>query len=226
MTTKNITDRIRKLLALAGNNPSEAEAHAAMSMARKLMNKHGIEATDLEEPPDFKGHVCSIHHVGRVPKWKSTLWVALARYLDLYTIRIHPRNHCRVYGTAADVEVLAYLFEVAGRQIDVAAKRWKRSTGERSDRDFCISAVLALHQRLLEEKREQDGDRSTALVAMSRRSKGEVMCQRDLDAEGCRARNTGGKGYCHNEAGAQAGRNVLLTRGVRAKGGGGQRLLN
>jgi hypothetical protein len=43
----NITDRIRKLLALGGNNPNEHEAARAMELASELMMKHGITEDQL-----------------------------------------------------------------------------------------------------------------------------------------------------------------------------------
>lgn len=42
-------DKIRKLLALASNNPNEEEAAVAMAKAQELMIKHGIEQDQLVE---------------------------------------------------------------------------------------------------------------------------------------------------------------------------------
>jgi Protein of unknown function (DUF2786) len=42
-----LTDRIRKLLALAGNNPSEAEAAAAMERASALMAEHNLTMAQI-----------------------------------------------------------------------------------------------------------------------------------------------------------------------------------
>lgn len=42
-----IHDRIKKLLALAGNNPNEHEAARAMELATSLMMKHGIDQASL-----------------------------------------------------------------------------------------------------------------------------------------------------------------------------------
>lgn len=41
-------DKIRKLLALAGNNPNENEAAQALSLAQKLMIEHGISEEALK----------------------------------------------------------------------------------------------------------------------------------------------------------------------------------
>lgn len=59
----NITSRIKKLLALAQNNPNEAEAASAMAKASALMMEHGItqEALgDIKEGGYFP--VDYIHH--------------------------------------------------------------------------------------------------------------------------------------------------------------------
>lgn len=47
-----IKERIRKMLALANNNPEAEEAETAMRMAIKLLAKHGLEMTDI---PDTDG---------------------------------------------------------------------------------------------------------------------------------------------------------------------------
>lgn len=46
---RDMKDTIKKLLALASNNPSENEAKAAMLKARKLMAKYKAEESDIEE---------------------------------------------------------------------------------------------------------------------------------------------------------------------------------
>lgn len=49
MTTdmNKIADKIQKLLSLAGNNPSQEEAQAALLKAQKLMAQYNIEQADL-----------------------------------------------------------------------------------------------------------------------------------------------------------------------------------
>lgn len=50
--TKLIT-KIQKLLALAGNNPNEAEAKSAMLKAQELMAEHGIQVTLADEKIEY-----------------------------------------------------------------------------------------------------------------------------------------------------------------------------
>ena len=44
----DIKDRIAKLLALAGNNPSESEAQAALLKARELMAEHKLRPEEFD----------------------------------------------------------------------------------------------------------------------------------------------------------------------------------
>ena len=43
-----VLTKVRKLLALAGNNPNQAEAFAAMAKAQALMAEHAIALGDVE----------------------------------------------------------------------------------------------------------------------------------------------------------------------------------
>lgn len=54
MTDKNIISKIEKLLALAGNNPSEVEAQAAMLKAQKLMAEHNLDLAQFKDQPKEK----------------------------------------------------------------------------------------------------------------------------------------------------------------------------
>lgn len=44
-----ISDKIRKLMALAGNNPSEAEAAAAMAKAQELLASYNLDMAQLDQ---------------------------------------------------------------------------------------------------------------------------------------------------------------------------------
>lgn len=54
MTESNIISKIEKLLALAGNNPSENEAQAAMLKAQKLMAEHNLDMAQFENKSQEK----------------------------------------------------------------------------------------------------------------------------------------------------------------------------
>lgn len=59
---EKITDKIQKLLALAGNNPSEEEAKAALLKAQKMMAEYNLSQSDLsgEEKIQYGLEPCKV----------------------------------------------------------------------------------------------------------------------------------------------------------------------
>ena len=51
MANEQIISKIRKLLALAGNNSNDKEAAQAMEMASRLMMQHGVEEAQVKDQP-------------------------------------------------------------------------------------------------------------------------------------------------------------------------------
>jgi hypothetical protein len=88
MTSNNIDSilsKVQKLLALAGNNPSEAEAAAAMERAQELLAKYNLTMAQLDESVKSKGG--SVAEAKRTKekversamfKFQRAIWAALA----------------------------------------------------------------------------------------------------------------------------------------------------
>ena len=53
-TASTINEKIAHLLALASNNPSEAEAKAALLKARELMAKHKLRPVDCKQSENVR----------------------------------------------------------------------------------------------------------------------------------------------------------------------------
>lgn len=78
MTDKNIISKIEKLLALAGNNPSEAEAQAAMLKAQKLMAEHNLDLAQFKDKPQEKKEAVTEYFQG----YHNTNWaISLAKVI-------------------------------------------------------------------------------------------------------------------------------------------------
>lgn len=120
MTREEVLEKIKKLLALSRNNPSEQEATAAALKAQKLMAEYDIEEVELAdkceemkfvETKDFirrgwRGHLASV--VAENFRCRSLL----KRYPN-YDFRV-TRNSDPVvqfYGYAMDAEAAALVFE-------------------------------------------------------------------------------------------------------------------
>jgi Protein of unknown function (DUF2786) len=119
-----IADRIRKLLALAGNNPSEAEAAAAMEPAAALMAEHNLTMMKVETSDEAQR--IETHYDGQRPRqtWARTIWNAVATLnfcLYYYQTPRPPRVGDRhsVIGTRVNVvstQIMAqYLVETVER---------------------------------------------------------------------------------------------------------------
>jgi Protein of unknown function (DUF2786) len=78
MGEDKIADRIRKLLALAGNNPSEAEAAVAMERAAALMAEHNLTMMEVEAVSETER--IETHYDKQRPRqtWARGIWNAVA----------------------------------------------------------------------------------------------------------------------------------------------------
>ena len=110
-----MTEKIARLLRLAGNNPNVNEANAALLKARALMMEHHLTEADLpgQEPEAVRAVniVIDTRH-GTYPGWMGTLSVALAKAFrcDVY---LHPRGSMvdlHLIGLPDDVDALKALF--------------------------------------------------------------------------------------------------------------------
>ena len=119
---EKILEKIEKLLALAGNNPSENEAISAALKAQELMAKYTIELADLEGKSLEQNIVeetytpkANCHYVR---KWRYTLSQIIAKNFCCKTYSIN-RDAIAFYGYEKDakiaVEVFKFLFETGNK---------------------------------------------------------------------------------------------------------------
>lgn len=135
-----LIDRIKKLLALADNNPSAEEAASAAAMAMRLMRKYNLESADLqahelrkegaiiravvENGPNYKVRVAS---------WFNVLVTGVAQSLSCETTLGYNSDRTGVtmylYGARQDVEVANWLINYLRVQIDkLADAHWQNKS--------------------------------------------------------------------------------------------------
>ena len=119
---EKILEKIEKLLALAGNNPSENEAISAALKAQELMAKYNIELADLEGK-SLKQNIVEETYTPKanchyVRKWRYTLSQIIAKNFCCKTYSIN-RDAIAFYGYEKDtkiaVEVFKFLFETGNK---------------------------------------------------------------------------------------------------------------
>lgn len=125
---KKILERVRKVLAKAGNNPSAEEAAAAASMAEQILAKYNLEFAEVqvEELDAGEGLVAekvyanvNVGAAKKISDWAQWLAVATAEMFDC---------HCRLTNgevrVSANVSTGARMVEFIGYETDVRVCAW------------------------------------------------------------------------------------------------------
>ncbi len=226
-----LLSKINKLRNLAQNNSNANEAATAAAMADKLMRDHAITTADLDlgallsEDP----LVCETHKITRA-SWSAQLAWAIGEHCRIKVLRSRSAEgtFARIYGHHSDVEVFLYLYEVARREIERAAKDhrtampWLSRTAMTSFRE---GAVYGLRIKLEEQRAAAtQADTGTEVALRSRYQRAHDWCDTVLKREGTRVGVYGG-GVGASHAGVNAGRNISLNPGIRAAHRQGQRKL-
>jgi hypothetical protein len=228
-----IMAKIRKLLALAESS-NEHEAELAASMADKLMRQHAIETCHLDEQRLLDGDpLTKIRMEVSRASWTILLAWALAEHCRVSVLRCvrtvgreiddYPYWESKrvvfadVYGHTSDVEVFQYLYEVAHRQIQSAAKQYRADHGGRISRNgmtrFREGAVSGLRAKLHTQRRQAAGEAEQTEVVLQSRERRADAYMRSLN--GTIGTYMGGVGG--SASGYRAGSNITLSSGVGAK---------
>jgi hypothetical protein len=185
--TDKIIDKVQKLLNLAGNNPNEAEAAAAVKKAHDLLAAHNLdmahvkefEAKGLKEPEDMLRTKLDIETKIKVRAY-SWLWnsVAKAHFCKLYQRTNHRGQRIytfvgRKINTIVAAQMAQYLSTTVWRLMREEAKKVDavrpgagfKATGALNSNfvtNFIEGAVMRLCKRL--EEMETTGGNKNALV--------------------------------------------------------------
>ncbi len=219
-----IATRIARLLALA-ESPNRHEAEAAAAAAQRLMLKHNLEARrDAARPHYGWRHLGS--PTGRVTEAQRILAMVLGKhfFVDVIWVPVYrPLDGKRgsvleACGTASNLEIAEYVHDFMRATADRLWAEHKAShgiAGNRDRRTFLAGVMTGFAEKL---------GRSAA----QHKAEGLVWV-RDADLAGfLRARHPHVRhvrhaGAARNEAfshGRQAGRGIVLHRGVGGRDGG------
>ena len=121
-----ILDKVKKLLSLAGNNPSEEEAIAASLKAQELIAKYNLDLTDTEKEEQ---EIAQAEYKTGVDKsWKYGLANVVANNFRVCSYWVD-RRKVVFYGYKQDITVAVMTYEYLFK------------TGERGARAACRKAV-------------------------------------------------------------------------------------
>lgn len=157
MTEKNIISKIEKLLALAGNNPSEAEAQAAMLKAQQLMAEHNLDMATFQKTEEAKKEVEQIWvKGGHNCNWMIRLAQVVAENFRCNLLR--GAGYGLVFiGLKEDVAICAQVFNFASHTLDrnmAKLRRQYRKQGlstEGISGDYSLGFISGLRDKFKEQ---------------------------------------------------------------------------
>lgn len=122
---ETLLKRIKKLLALAGNNPNEAEAAAATEKVHALLAEHNLSMTDVktttEEDKDevaIQGSTYTSTHPWRRPLARTIAEMNFCRYL--YIQHRFPKEQTEhiFIGTPININVATMMFDYLTKAVE------------------------------------------------------------------------------------------------------------
>ena len=157
MAEKNIISKIEKLLALAGNNPSEAEAQVAMLKAQKLMAEYNLDMAQFKDQPQEKKEAVTEYFKG----YHNTGWaISLAKVIcDNFRCNLlRASGYGLVFvGLKEDVAICKAVFSFAAKTLDknmMKLRRQYRKQGLPTDGisgDYAAGFVAGLKAKYQEQ---------------------------------------------------------------------------
>lgn len=188
---EKIIDRIRKLLALASNNPSEAEREAALSKAHQMLIAHNLQMQDVQGTPE-EMDVYSLHVPYSSSPWSRTIVNAIAQlYFCKFVFMKHGGNRsytAQFIGMRSDADVARMVAESILNSVKRQGIIAARTTGG-SEASFKSAAATSIYWRCDKLKKEAQQSATatpgTALVVQS------LYTQRAKEAEAFAARRFG-----------------------------------
>jgi len=240
MTQSQIIDRIRKLLALASNNPSPAEAASAAAMAQRLAFEAKLELASIEvddEAPDAEPVTEeTLLETHQRVNWASQLVSGIASANGCRTVytwgilRGKRSRKLNILGRRTDVQTVAYLYGYLRGEIERLCKaglqEQRQSLSLRlpiSPRAwgnaFRLAAAATVVERLQRQRREDEAamhqrtnaDACTAMVRRDQAAVTAVVKERYPRLRSAPAATyTSSSGYA---AGRRAGERISLRGG-------------
>ena len=210
-------DKIRKMLALAKDNPSLEEGLSAALQAQKLMMKYNIHEDDvtLEEIRDEISSVFSEQkHNSHLLAWRKQLALIVANNFRCKTYIQNSDIVFRGYTQDAKIALDVYLnlYTIGNKLAGQAYAEQKAETG--SGKGAYNSFVLGFMKGI----QEGLGEQSTALMVIVPKEVEEEFEEYSKDFKTSRGMNVDGVNSKTYEKGKREGKAAVKSRQVEKKG--------
>jgi predicted SprT family Zn-dependent metalloprotease len=227
--SQRVLERVHKLLALAESD-NRHEAEAAAAAAQRLMLRHNLESSARPADQHY-GYRHLGRITGRVSEWERRLGNLLSEhfFVEVIWVPAYRRTEQRrgsvleAIGSAENLEIAAYVYDFLVRSAEHLWRVHKAERGIREDRErmsYFAGVMSGFAQKLATQARAHKADGLVWLpqAELSTYTRKRHPYLRTVSHAGARR----GDAFTHGE---QAGRSVLLHRGMKSSGSGETRLL-
>ena len=213
--SEKIIEKIKKVLELSKNNPSENEAQAAVLKAQELMAQYHISLAEVEDVQDIDEIVEERVIVGGGKKWKYSLAGAIAK--NFRCRHFYYGNSTVVfYGYETDAKIAAqtfeYLFKI-GHNKALKERAYYKKQGMWTDgvyNNFCVGFVNGVKAALDKQ--------CTALMVIVPKEVNDAYVEIKFNRSLSTSLNT--SSYYGSEArekGYAAGRSAMESKAIESK---------
>jgi Protein of unknown function (DUF2786) len=185
--TEKLADRIRKLLALAGNNPSEAEAAMAMERASALMAKHNLSMAEVQTVGTEDERIeDQSESSGRRQTWARYVWDATSKLNFCFYFYRKARGHQNdlrfIIGTRGNVEATKVMAFYLVETVERLARECRQIRGVQEYHAFKLGCAHRLAARLarLREERKAETVKQTLAIASNLPTVADLHHKHDL----------------------------------------------
>lgn len=182
-----LIEKVKKLLRLAGNNPSAAEAELAAAKAQELILRHKL---DMATADDSEARIYGIyeneplaHNIGSVGAcWRQQLAYVLTRHNTCYAIKVG--RDIRLIGTRRNVATVRWLYNNVASQIESITAVACQGRGFVYRNNFRMGIVAGITERLRKMERrvrnEYAGTKALTFVGRERVALAEYVAKQQM----------------------------------------------
>lgn len=151
MNKESTIEKIKKMLALAANDPESEESKTAARMAGELMAKYQIEMFEIEEE-QAEAKVVKEEFETTIKSdelWQGQLAVILSEVFDCFVLRVRVGQTdyvWRFFGHESDIALISWYFKFLRIKIGkMGSDRFKK---KREKMDYCLGLVVGVREVL------------------------------------------------------------------------------
>jgi hypothetical protein len=233
---EKILEKVRKLLALAGNNPNQHEATSAAEMAKRILNEYNLSLTDVELKEIVEKVV--VLETLKLENWKGLLGMLVAKTFDChaYVSRRKDIGVIRIVfvGNKTDAEVAYYVYDYLYRVINILIDKKVKNDGSmihgnKIRKDYSYGIISVLGDRLKEFYGKEKEQNDVKVNKYGKTGKEILVIKEDAIAKYIREhvgklknRNVGKQTVDENlyVSGQKDGNKISLTHGIKYDGSG------